>query len=83
MAALHCCGLGLVPHLLVGARVLFWRQVGGEGSAPEPQMLGGRWVWEYWCGYTGVALASPSHSCGVPVYCLADASFTVTFSGKE
>lgn len=35
------------------------------------------------CGNTGVALASPSHSCEVPVYFLADASFTVMFSDKK
>lgn len=40
VTALDCCGLGLVPHVLVGPRVLFWRQVGGEGSAPEPHSAG-------------------------------------------
>lgn len=38
MAALDCCGLVLVPHLLLGPRVLFWRQVEGESSAPEQKV---------------------------------------------
>lgn len=38
----HCVG----PTSPVGARVLFWEQVGGEGSAPEPRSPG----WEVGMG---------------------------------
>lgn len=40
---LWCC---VGPTSPVGARVLFWRQVGGEGSAPEPRSPG----WEVGMG---------------------------------
>lgn len=74
VAALDCCGLGLVPHLLVGPCVLFWRR--GFCSRATQSWVGGG------CGNTGVALASFFPRCGVPVCCLADASFTTVFKGK-
>lgn len=49
VAVLDCCGPGLVPHLLVGLCVLFWRQGGGvgeEGPAPDPH--GPQWEVDVW-----------------------------------
>lgn len=49
VAVLDYCGPGLVPHLLVGLCILFWRQGGGageEGPAPDPH--GPQWEVDVW-----------------------------------